>query len=197
MAKEKGKSVADKRVRELLDFHMKLLGNRNRKFSPAGMEMAYYLDDVPWEREDDYFRIGYKMRKKFLMRTFDFILTTTVNEVEFEGSFELKLRFTGFPNIQTAYFKGGKGQGKYEQYFNDEKLLNTLKKYAKIVDVGYIIVEYNAASERLTIRVCPYPGAYMWIVFPPVFYKIPLNEEEIAALYDLTMELRRFACKRY
>ena len=197
MAREKGKSVADKRVRELLDFHIGLLGSKKNKLYPVDTEMAYYLEEVPWEREDDYFRMGYKMRKRFIMRTFDFILTTTVNEVEFGGSFELKLKFTGFPNIQTAYFKGGKGKEKYEKYFNDEKLLKTLKKYAQLVDIGYILVEYNERAERLTIKVCPYPGAYMWIMFPPVFYKIPLKEEEVKALYDLTMELRKYVCKKF
>lgn len=197
MAKGKGKGVADRRVRELLDYHIDLLGSKSNKLHPAKMEQAYYHSTVPWGREDDSFRIGYNMRKKFISRTFDLVFSTTVNDVNFDEKFELRLKFTGFPDIKTAYFKGGKGQEKYERYFNDEKLLNVLKEYAKIVDIGYILVSYNYAARKLTIKVCPYPGAYLWIIFPPVFYKIPLKREETEALWKVTMELRRYACHHF
>ncbi|MDO4869979.1 MAG: hypothetical protein Q4A65_06850 [Bacillota bacterium] len=195
--KEKGKTVADKRVRELLDFHVGMLGSKKNKLEFDEREKAYYLKDVPWSAEDDYFRIGYNMRKRFISRTFDLVFSTTINDVDFNGSFDLRLKFTGFPNVKTAYFKAGKGKQKYEKYFNDEKLLATLRKYASIVDIGYIVIEYNEPAGRLKIKVCPYPGAYLWIIFPPVFYKIPLKDGEMEALWNATMELRKFVCKRY
>ncbi len=187
--------IADKRVRDLLEYHIDLLSRKNRSFNKNTLEEAYYLKELPHAEEDDYLRVGYSLKKKLLTRTFNFEIVTTLNEIYFKNPFILTMKFTGFPDIQAAYFKGKKGESSYEAIFNDKKLVDRIIDNARKVDIGYVRVEYQDKAGKLIIKVCPYAGAFLWILVPPILQKIPLNKKELDALWSITMDLRNFAAE--
>lgn len=186
---------ATKRVKDLLDDHIRMLTKKNRTFTNIRDE-GYYLDQVvnP-DNEDDYIKIGYTMQKKFISRTFCLEFRTTVNGVYLPKDFSLKLNFKGFPHIESAYFKGKKGSEKYEEAFNDNGLLSRLKKVAEIIDIDFILIEYNKSLGAFIIRISPIPGGIIWIVFPPLYYKMKLKQEEIDALWRGLITLRKYTMK--
>lgn len=186
---------ATKRVKDLLEFHIQLLTKSNRTFTNLRNEGFYLDQQINSKNPDDYIKIGYLLQKKFISRSFNLELQTLINNVDLPEDFLLKLKFTGFPRIETAYFNGNKMSGKYECYFNDSKLLDKLKKAAQIVDLEFIIVEYNKSLNAIKIRVAPIPGSVLWIVFPPLYFKMPLKKEEINILWDILIALRRYTVK--
>ncbi|MDO4177418.1 MAG: hypothetical protein Q4D99_08130 [Bacillota bacterium] len=186
---------ATKRVKDLLEMHVHLLTKPNRTFSNLRNE-GFFLDQpINPKNPDDYAKLGYILQKKFISRSFNLELQTTINNVDIPENFLLKLKFAGFPKIEVTYFKGDKQSAKYEKYFNDPKLLARLEKVAKTVDVEFIIVEYNRSLNAFKIRVAPIPGSVLWIVFPPLYFKMPLKKEEITALWDALIMLRKYTMK--
>ena len=194
--KKVNSGLATKRVKDLLDEHIRMLTRKNRTFQVIRDE-GYYLDQpINPDNPEDYVKIGYILQKKFLTRTFCLEFRTAIKDVYFPEEFKLKLNFRGFPQIERVYFKGKKESEKYEKYFNDTGLLEKLKRIALIVDIDFVTIEYNRSLAALIIRVAPIPGGVIWIVFPPLYYKMPLKQIEIDALWDAMLLLRKFAMKK-
>ena len=170
----------DKRAGKLLNYHIELLTNQDLKFTPEGE--SYY----EYQRgKEDYLKIGYHKRKKLLSRTFNLEFKSVIHEIELPESFDLKLQFKGFPKITGAAFTGSKNSRKFECYFQDKQLISAVLKEAGKVEIAYVHIQYNKVSKKIEVSVCPYAGAYLWVIFPPAFYDMRLKEEEIRAVYYL------------
>lgn len=168
----------DKRAAKLLDHHAGLLGASGIPFIKENGN--YYLYE---KGSEDYMKMGYSKRKKLLSRTFNLEIQSIIHNVDFSQDFQLKLQFKGFPNITGADFKGNKKDRGFESMFQQQDLLDAILKEARKVEIAYIYIQYHKASQKMEIRVCPYAGAFLWIIFPPVFYDMRLKEEEIFSLY--------------
>lgn len=187
--------IATKRVKDLLDEHVRMLTKKNRTFQNIRDEGYYLEQNIDANCKDDYVKIGYTVQKKFLSRTFCLEFRTTVSGVHFQENFTLKLSFRGFPKINNVYFKGKKEGEKYAGYFNDPELLDRLKNIAKTIDLDFITIEYNKSLAAFVIRVAPIPGGVIWIVFPPLYYKMRLKQDEIDALWYALVVLRKHTVK--
>lgn len=193
--KTNNSGIATKRVKDLLDEHISMLTKKNRTFQNIRDEGYYLEQDIDPDNKDDYVKIGYTMQKKFLSRTFCLEFRTAVSGVYFEENFTLRLSFRGFTDISSVYFKGKKEGEKYADYFNDLDLLNKLKNIAKTIDLDFITIDYNKSLAAFIIRVAPIPGGVIWIVFPPLYYKMRLKQDEIDALWCALMALRKHTVK--
>jgi hypothetical protein len=171
----------------LLEYHIGLLGVKGRNFEKDGE--AYYSYN---ESGDEYLRAGYTTTKKLLSRTFNFELKQVISNIDFDDDFKLKLRFSGFKEISSAIFMPVKGFKGCEDYFNDPELLTFLAKKAKQVELAYIIIEYRKRPSQIEIRICPYAGAFLWVVVPPVFYDMKLRDNEIKTLMEITELLKSY-----
>lgn len=153
---------------------------------------GYYLEsDINPKNSDDYVKIGYSLSKKFLTRTYNFEIKTVFLGVDFRDSFDLKLKFSGFPKIEVVYFGSKKKNEEYVRLYNDSGLIEKLKNIARKVDIGYITISFNKHAQRLDITVSPIAGAFLWVVFPPIFQKIALKQEEIDALWEAMIAIRK------
>lgn len=176
-----------RRADRLLEYHIGLLVSKGKAFEKDGE--AYYSFE---ESEEDFLRIGYTKTKKLLSRTFNFEVKQVINNIAFNDSFKLKLRFKGFKEISGASFVPEKGDQGYEAFFNDAQLLDRLWKRAKEVELAYVKIEYQKELNRLEIKICPYAGAFLWVVVPPVFYDMKLTDCEIQALMELAELLKSY-----
>lgn len=183
--------IATKRVRDLLDYHIDMLTKPNRKFYMLRDEGYYLESDINPKNSDDYVKIGYSLSKKFLTRTYNFEIKTVFLGVDFRDSFDLKLKFSGFPKIEVVYFGSKKKNEEYVRLYNDSGLIEKLKNIARKVDIGYITISFNKHAQRLDITVSPIAGAFLWVVFPPIFQKIALKQEEIDALWEAMIAIRK------
>jgi hypothetical protein len=170
----------ERRAARLMSFHIGRLEALGKPFERDGE--AYY-QYVPGSK--DYLRIGYTKTKKFLSRTFNLEIKYVLNDIAFDDSFKIKLRFQGFKEINGARFVPDRGSKGYEAFFNDPGFLETLWRKAKEVELAYVVVEYFKSQNKLEIRICPYAGAFLWVVVPPVFYDMKLRDNELVALMDI------------
>lgn len=189
--KKANSGMATKRLKDLLDDHIQMLTGKNRTFQVMRDE-GYYLEQrINPDNPDDTVKIGYTMQKKLLTRSFCLEFRTVVNDIHFSENFLLKLNFAGFPHTNTVFFKGKKESEKYAESFNKPQLLEKLKRTAGMVDIDFITIEYSKSRAAFTIRISPIPGGAIWIVFPPVFFKMKLKQEEIDALWRIMIDLRK------
>lgn len=179
-----------KRAVRALGNHMDILIGAGKYFEKIDDNYYKYFD----EESQDYMKVSYNIVKKFISRTFNMEFTTVMQNVDFDFSFTLKLKYHGFPHISDAYFAGKKDE-KYKEVeciFNDEKLMKKLVKLASQVDLAYFKIEYISIAQKLKITICPYAGSYLWVVFPPVFYSLQLKEEEMNVLYEMGTLIRDY-----
>jgi len=186
-------AFGEKRAHDLLAYHKSLLENEDRTFY-EGKELCFFLQHGSNPDEEEYTKIGYVQGKKLLSRTYNMEIETVVHNMKFPEDFELKIKFTGFPLIQAAYFKAkNKEHRKYEELFNNEILISEIMKYAAKVDLAYLKLQYNEHNSVMTIKAAPYAGALLRLIFPPIFFKIPLKEEEMNAVWEILMVVRECA----
>lgn len=169
-----------RRADRLLDYHIGLLASTGKSFEKDG-EAYYYFE----ESKEDFLRIGYTKTKKLLSRTFNLEIKQIINNIDFDNSFKLNLRFKGFKEINGASFVPEKGSESYEDLFNDAQLLDLLWHKAKEVELAYVKIEYRKRLNQIEIRICPYAGAFLWVVVPPVFYDMKLKDGEAKALIEI------------
>lgn len=177
----------DKRAERLLRYHAGLL---MEKGIPMVKENEnYYIYD---QNKEDYMKMGYSKTKKLLSRTFNLEIKSVIHDLDFSEDFRLKMQFKGFPNITDAYFKSQKGNRRYEAFFQDPSFMESIVKEAKKVELAYIYIQYHKASRKMEIRVCPYAGAFLWVIFPPVFYDMRLKEEELSSVYKIAEMMKHY-----
>jgi hypothetical protein len=169
----------DKRADRLMKHHISLLSDMGKVFEKDGD--FYYCSGS----DDDYLRIGYSKTKKMLSRTFNFEMKQMINNIDFDDSFNIKLRFQGFKEITGGRFIPGKGSEGYEAFFNESPFLEEFCRKAKEIEIAYVKIEYKKNSQQLELTICPYAGAFLWVVVPPVFYDMKLKEKEIVALMEM------------
>lgn len=199
--KEQKTGIATRRAKDLLEFHKDMLERPNRSFYPARGE-GYYLEQTINEwNEEDYVKMGYTLDKRFLTKSYNFELITTMNNIYFPDSFNLKIKFTGFPKIEAAYFKSVKSENVktnsvYENIYNeDQALMDKLFRIARTVDIVHIKLIYNMDYQQMRIKISPYAGALLQLTFPPLFMKLPLKQEEVDALWEAMVLLRKHTSK--
>lgn len=186
---------ATTKIKDQLEKHILMISKPNRTFQIRRDEGFYLEQDINPKNSEDYVKIGYLLQKKFISRSFNMELRTIINDVYLPENFTLKLKFTGFTKIEAAYFQGKKESKNYEAFFNEPILLERLEKIAKIIDIEFILIEYNKSLNAFIIRVAPIPGSIIWIVFPPLYFKMPLKHEEMNALWETLIILRKFTMK--
>lgn len=180
----------EKRAGRLMDYHIEILNQLGNRFERDGE--SYFCYDP---KSQDYLRVGYNKNKKFLSRTFNLEIKQVIRDIAFEDSFKLKLRFQGFKEINGARFVSEKEKGLsqgYESLFNNNALLEKIWRLAKEVELAYVKIEYIKKINQLEIRVCPYAGAFLWVVVPPVFYDMKLKQQELDNLMKLVGVLKHY-----
>lgn len=179
-----------KRADRLMNYHIEILNQMGNRFERDGEN--FYSYDCNGE---DYLRVGYNKSKKLLSRTFNLEIKQIINNIEFADSFRLKLRFQGFKEINGARFVSEKGKNLtsgYEDLFNNEALLEKIWKLAKQVEIAYVKIEYLKSINRFEILVCPYAGAFLWVVVPPVFYDMKLKKQELESLLEMVQVMKEY-----
>lgn len=176
-----------RRADRLLEYHISLLTSKGKAFEKDG-EVYYCFE----EDKDECLQVSYKTTKKLLSRTYNFELKQIFHNIDFDNDFQLKLRFRGLKEISGAIFVPEKGSEGYESYFNDAQLLDLLSKKAREVELAYVRIEYHKSKNQLEFGICPYAGAFLWVVIPPVFYDMKLTDCEIQALMELVELLKSY-----
>jgi hypothetical protein len=175
------------RANRLLDYHIRMLTNKGINFKKD--DVNYYLYS---SESDDYIKIGYNKSKKLLSRTYNLEFISVINNIDFTKDFKVKLQFKGMKQIVGAKFVGSKDQKGYADFFNDEKLLDKVWNMARKIELAYVTIEYKRKTSKLEITVSPYPGAFLWVIFPPVFYDLKLKENEILILFNIIETLTEY-----
>jgi hypothetical protein len=179
-----------RRADRLMNYHIAMLNQMGNNFERDGESFFCYAPDG-----EDYLRVGYQKNKKFLSRTFNLEIKQVLKNIEFEQSFKIKLRFQGFKEINGARFVSENGKGfasGYEELFNNPAFLETIWKLAKEVEMAYVKIEYNKKISQLDIRICPYAGAFLWVVVPPIFYDMKLRQPELDSLMKMIGVMKEY-----
>jgi hypothetical protein len=179
-----------RRADRLMKYHIEMLNQMGNFFEPDGEGYLSYDSG-----SEDYLRVGYNKSKKMLSRTFNLEIKQVIKNIEFDDSFKIKLRFQGLKEITGGKFVSEKGKDAssgYEALFNDSVLLDKICRLAKEVEMAYIRIEYIKRSNQLEIRICPYAGAFLWVVVPPVFYDMKLKKPEMESLIKMIGTLKDY-----
>jgi hypothetical protein len=179
-----------RRADRLMKYHIDILNGMGNNFQLDG-EGFFSYDP----KSENYIRIGYSKTKKMLSRTFNMEIKQVIKNIEFDDSFKIKLRFQGFKEINGARFISEKGKeltSGYEDLFNNSGLLEKIWKLAREVEMAYVKIEYIKRSNQLEIRICPYAGAFLWVMVPPVFYDMKLRQPELASLMKIIGVLKEY-----
>lgn len=180
----------ERRAQKLLDYHVAVIDKNGRDWVQNGKHC--YIHKWGNNRYGDYVEMTYNKSKKLLSRSFNLELKSHIHSIEFENDFKIKLQFSGVKEIKSAKFVGKKECQEYLNFFNSESLLNDIRNMAKKVEIAYVIIEYEKVRNNIIITVAPYPGAFLWIVFPPVFYDMKLKREELDVLLDMSYRITNF-----
>jgi hypothetical protein len=179
-----------RRADRLMNYHIEMLNQLGYNFERDGEGFLSYDSG-----SEDYLRVGYNKNKKMLSRTFNLEIKQVIKNIEFEDSFKIKLRFQGFKEINGALFVSEKAKGKasgYEDLFNNKAMLEKIWKLAKEVEMAYVKIEYIKRNNQLEIRICPYAGAFLWVVVPPIFYDMKLRQPELVSLMKMIGVMKEY-----
>lgn len=128
--------------------------------------------------------MGYQVCPGFASKTYQTEITLRL-PAEDAGSWKLSLGFSGTLSITGITWKpSDRGSSTAAAAMNRRQTLTeALLPLVQSVDLAALYLEQSGGC--LTVRLLPYPGAYVWVKLPPVHSEIPLKAQDLSAIADI------------
>lgn len=181
-----------KKAESMLKDHAAVIGEFGAAMKLEGG--AYYIHN---DDTDDYIRFGYDVSNKFLTKLYGMSVKIVSHNIVLGADFEAMCIFTGAFRMEGVYFKRLKGDMAAVDRLNSQAaLMNRIFLAAKKFDIESIRIKYCREGGILEVKIKPYAGAFVWIKFPPVTRKIPLQNDELEEIYHLTIFIQNCLSRR-
>lgn len=169
---------ADRMMREHLALFEKYFGSCHR-------EGSRYCFDLNAATE---VKVYYEEYSKLLTKSFSTAVTITIRDVKMSKSWKAKLNQGGRIRVEKVSLKALDGDSAaIVDELNDNTDLNArMLRLFKDFDLQGLTMEYRKDAQELDVTLRPYPGAFLWVKIPPVYYAVRLKPEEVKRIYDIT-----------
>jgi hypothetical protein len=73
-----------------------------------------------------------------------------------------------------------------DEFNGNTELLGRMLSLFRDFDLEGMTMEYRKDSQELDVTIRPYPGAFIWVKIPPIYYDVRLKPEEVGKIYQIT-----------
>lgn len=178
---------ADRMMRDHLSMFQEYFGDYERE----GSRYCFVFN------ENTGVKIYYEDYSKFLTKTFSTTIKITVSNVTMKKSWKAKLNLSGKIKVERISLKALNQDSRdmVDELNDNKELIEKMFYLFKDFDVQGLTMEYNKDEQEVNITLRPYPGAFIWVKMPPIYYDIRLKREEVKRIYEITELFSKFYSK--
>lgn len=187
-----GKMLDPKNVTIRADRMMKdHLGLFEKYFGSYEREGSRYCFDF---NDDTMVKVYYDAYSKLLTKSFSTTIKITVHNVKGEKSWKAKLILNGKIKVKKVSLKAldQDSSDMVEELNGNTELITKMFSLFKDFDLQGLTMEYRRDEMEMDITIRPYPGAFIWVKIPPIYYDIRLKPEEVKRIYEITELFSKF-----
>lgn len=187
-----GKMLDPKNVTTRADRMMKdHLGLFEKHFGSYERDGSRYCFDF---NDNTLVRVYYEDYSKLLTKTFSTIIKITVRNVTMKKSWKAKLNMSGKVKVEKISLKARDQDSRdvVDGLNENTELIGKMFSLLKDFDLQGLTMEYRKDEQEMDIIIKPYPGAFIWVKMPPIYYDIRLKPEEVNRIYEITELFSKF-----
>ncbi len=187
-----GKMLDPKNVTTRADRMMKdHLGLFEKHFGSYERDGSRYCFDF---NDDTLVQVYYEDYSKLLTKTFSTIIKITVRNVTMKKSWKAKLNMSGKVKVEKISLKARDQDSRelVDELNKNTELIGKMFSLLKDFDLQGLTMEYRKDEQEMDIIIKPYPGAFIWVKMPPIYYDIRLKPEEVKRIYEITELFSKF-----
>jgi len=187
-----GKMLDPKNVTTRADRMMRdHLGLFEQYFGSYEREGSRYCFDF---NDDTLVKVYYEDYSKLLTKTFSTTIKITVRNVTMNKSWKAKLNLSGKVKVEKISLKAldQNSRDVVDKLNDNTELIGKMFSLFKDFDVQGLTMEYRKEEQEMDIIIRPYPGAFIWVKMPPIYYDIRLKTEEVKRIYEITELFSKF-----
>lgn len=137
------------------------------------------------------FNLGYRLQWKLLARIYHLRVTMEVvsNVREQPGPYRLDLRTRGVANVVRDFeVSGAETRAGFEM---SDRLISSgvVEELASAMDLENLSITWSPETKIWKVALEPYPGSYVYTVFPPMAYAVRLKKSEVMAIRTFMVRL--------
>jgi len=132
--------------------------------------------------------VYYENDSKLLTKTFSTAVRITIRNIAMRKSWKARLNMSGKLKLEKLFLKALDQDSKdmADEFNGNTELLGKMLSLFRDFDLEAMTVEYRKDAQELDVTIRPYPGAFIWVKIPPVYYDIRLKPEEVRKIYQIT-----------
>jgi len=175
---------ADRMMRDHLGMFEKYFGSYERE----GSRYCFDFND------NTLVKVYYENYSKLLTKTFSTTIKITVSKVNMKKSWKAKLNLSGKVKVEKIALKAldPDSRDMVDELNENTEWIGTMFSLFKDFDIQGLTMEYRKEEQEMDIIIRPYPGAFIWVKMPPIYYDIRLKQEEIKRIYEITELFSKF-----
>lgn len=176
------------RANRMMTDHLELFEKQFGTYETEGSIYTFNID------EKTKVSIYYDNFSKFLTKTFSTQVRITINNVKMKNSWKAKLDQSGFVKVAKIKFKETDSSSKdiVRELNENDTLMNKIFSLFEKFDFKSVTFDYKQYSQEINITITPYPGAFIWVKLPPLYYDIKLKPVEIDTLHKIAKMFSSF-----
>lgn len=169
---------ADRMMKE----HLRMFSERFGEYTRDGSRYCFDFN------ENTTVKLYYETSSKLLTKTFSTVIRITIRQVSMGKSWKAKLNLRGLVKVDKISLKeSDQNSADVVSMLNEDgELMSEVYSLFKDFDLQSVTLEYRQEDEELDVTIRPYPGAFIWVKIPPIYYDIRLKPHEINQVYDIT-----------
>ncbi len=138
--------------------------------------------------ENTSMKVYYENSSKFLTKTFSTTVKITLQNIVMKTSWKAKLSLHGKVKVEKLSLKATDQDSKemVEKLNENAELIEKMLKLFKNFDLQSLSMEYDKDEVEMNILLKPYPGAFIWVKIPPIYYDVRLKKKEVERIYEIT-----------
>ena len=155
-------------------------------FRVSGLHVAdQHNGEITLEDGLQKLRLGYRVRRKLLSRIYHLQVKT---EVAFSSlrkerrPYRLNLRVRGIVNVSRDFDVVGPGTEEGAKVGGQLITSGIVEELAEGVDLESLQISWSPETSVWEVTIEPYPGSYVYTVFPPMTYSVRLKDSEATAI---------------
>lgn len=178
---------ADRMMKEHLNLFEKYFG----EYEKEGSTYRFNVDD------NAIVEIYYSEASKLLTKTFSTTVKIIVKNVEMRRSWKAKLQLRGLIKVDKILLKelDANSVDAVAKLNSNKVFMGNMFSLFKNFDLHSVSFEYKQAEGQMNIIITPYPGSFIWVKLPPIYYDVRLRPEEIKKMHDMAIMFSEFFTK--
>lgn len=142
-------------------------------------------------------KVYYEENSRLLTKTFSITVKITVRSVSMKKSWKAKLDMGGLLRVEKVSLKAldRDSADMADKLNGNREFITGLYSLFRDFDLHGMAVEYRKGEQEMDITLRPYPGAFIWVKIPPIYYDLRLKPEEAGKIYETAELFSSFSFK--